>query len=93
MGPFASSEPDARFQSQLDWCLQLLPRIGPIELRTKFLLSLVIVITGLTCATLFVVQRSAQQRARREVRVSTGAWILRKAALRQKTIGRWTRRR
>jgi signal transduction histidine kinase len=38
-----------------------------LRLRTKFLLSLVIVITGLTCATLFVVQRSAQQRVRREV--------------------------
>jgi signal transduction histidine kinase/CheY-like chemotaxis protein len=38
-----------------------------LRLRTKFLLSLVAVIAGLTCATLFVVQRSAQQRVRREV--------------------------
>jgi signal transduction histidine kinase len=38
-----------------------------LRLRTKFLLSLVIVIAGLTCATLFVARRSAEKRVRREV--------------------------
>jgi signal transduction histidine kinase len=38
-----------------------------LRLRTKFLLSLVIVIAGLTCATLLVVRRNTQERVRREV--------------------------
>jgi hypothetical protein len=43
------------------------PGARELRLRTKFLLSLVVVIAGLTCATLFVVRRGAQERARREV--------------------------
>jgi len=43
------------------------PGARKLRLRTKFLLSLVVVIAGLTCATLFVVRRGAQERARREV--------------------------
>lgn len=38
-----------------------------MKLRTKFLLSLVVVIAGLTLATLLVVRRSAQHRVRSEV--------------------------
>jgi signal transduction histidine kinase/CheY-like chemotaxis protein len=38
-----------------------------LRLRTKLLLSLVVVIAGLTCATLLVVRRNTQERVRREV--------------------------
>jgi len=43
------------------------PGARKLRLRAKFLVSLVVVIAGLTCATLFVVRRGAQERARREV--------------------------
>ena len=57
----------AMFQRQpilSDICLG----VGELRLRTKFLLSLVVVTAGLTCATLFVVRRNAQQRACQEVK-------------------------
>jgi signal transduction histidine kinase/ActR/RegA family two-component response regulator len=38
-----------------------------LRLRTKFLLSLVLITAALTCATLLVVRRSAQMRVRREI--------------------------
>jgi signal transduction histidine kinase len=42
-----------------------------LRLRTKFLLSLLTVTTALTCATLFVVRRDAEQHALREIRQET----------------------
>jgi two-component system cell cycle sensor histidine kinase/response regulator CckA len=38
-----------------------------LRLRTKFLLSLVVIIAGLTCATLLIVRRNAQDRVDREI--------------------------
>jgi signal transduction histidine kinase/ActR/RegA family two-component response regulator len=38
-----------------------------VRLRTKFLLSLVLITAALTCATLLVVRRSAQMRVKREI--------------------------
>jgi signal transduction histidine kinase/CheY-like chemotaxis protein len=42
-----------------------------LRLRTKFLLSLVLITAGLTCATLLVVRRSAQERVQREIKEET----------------------
>src|SRR6476646_8134125 len=47
-----------------------------MRLRTKFLLSLVMVTAGLSCATLLVVRHSAQQRVQREIREETLNTIL-----------------
>jgi signal transduction histidine kinase/ActR/RegA family two-component response regulator len=40
---------------------------GELRLRTKFLLSLVLITAGLTCATLLVVRQNAQERVQREI--------------------------
>ncbi len=39
-----------------------------MRLRTKFLLSLALITSGLTCATLFVARRTAEGRAQREIK-------------------------
>jgi signal transduction histidine kinase len=41
---------------------------GELRLRTKFLLSLVLIIAGLTCATLLVVRQNAEERVQREIK-------------------------
>src|ERR1700674_832792 len=46
---------------------RILKRRTNLRLRTKFLLSLVLVTAGLTCATLFVVHRYAAVQAQREI--------------------------
>ncbi len=44
---------------------------GELRLRTKFLLSLVLITAGLTCATLLVVRRNAEERVRRGIKEET----------------------
>src|SRR5260370_32382079 len=45
----------------------MLSRHTRLGLRTKFILSLVLVTAGLTCGTLFVVMRSAEAQMQREI--------------------------
>src|SRR6266481_674375 len=45
----------------------LLQSHANLRLRTKFLLSLVLIISGLTCATLLVMRHSAQVQMQREI--------------------------
>ncbi len=45
----------------------VLSRHTRLGLRTKFILSLVLVTAGLTCGTLFVVMRSAEAQMQREI--------------------------
>jgi signal transduction histidine kinase len=47
-----------------------------LRLRTKFLLSLVLITAGLTCATLLVVRRNARERVQREIQEETLNTIL-----------------
>src|SRR5258708_20434240 len=46
---------------------EVLERHANLRLRTKFLLSLVLIISGLTCATLLVMRHSAQVQMQREI--------------------------
>jgi signal transduction histidine kinase/CheY-like chemotaxis protein len=46
---------------------EMLQRHANLRLRTKFLLSLVLIISGLTCATLLVMRHSAQVQMQREI--------------------------
>src|SRR5712691_6339090 len=45
----------------------MLSKHTKLGLRTKFILSLVLVTAGLTCGTLFVVMRSAEAQMQREI--------------------------
>ncbi len=50
--------------------------LGKLHLRTKFLLSLVLVTAGLTCATLLVVRHSAQLEVQKHIEEDTRNAIL-----------------
>ena len=54
----------------------LLQSGGGLRLRTKFLLSLVLITGSLTCATLLVVRQNAQERVQREIQADTTNAIL-----------------
>src|SRR6202521_4427978 len=64
-GPFVSYVSSFSCPGQI---LSREPRVSNIRLRTKFLLSLLAISTGLTAATLLIVSYSVQKRVRENLR-------------------------